>query len=152
MQPKIPGAAFLLAQIGAHAALRFAERLERLQLQPQHAGALRVLSAGQGLTQRELAQRLGMFPSRAVALVDELEQRKLISRGEDPEDRRSYSLRLTDKGWRALGEVGKVAREHQDSLLAALADNEREQLAKLLLRIADEQGLTPGVHPGFRTL
>jgi len=152
MPPKHPGAAFLVAQVGAHAARRFGERLAALSLQPQHAGALRILGFEQGLTQRELAQRLGMFPSRAVTLVDELEQRKLISRGEDPDDRRSYSLRLTDKGWRALGEVGKVAREHQDSLLAALADNEREQLAKLLLRIADEQGLTPGVHPGFRTL
>ena len=149
MQPKIPGAAFLLAQIGAHAALRFAERLERLQLQPQHAGALRVLSAGEGLTQRELAERLGMFPSRAVALVDDLEERGLVSREEDPDDRRSYALLLTDKGRRMLSDIGRVAREHQEALLAALDERERAQLADLLSRIAAEQRLTAGVHPGF---
>jgi len=152
MQPRIPGAAFLLAQVGAHAAARFAERLARLQLQPQHAGALRILSAKEGLTQRELADRLGMFPSRAVALVDDLEQRGLVQRHEDPEDRRSYALRLTEKGRRTLAEVGRVAREHQEALCKALEPRERDQLADLLLRIAEDQGLTPGVHPGYRRL
>jgi DNA-binding MarR family transcriptional regulator len=150
--PRTPGAAFLVAQVGAHAAARFAKRLARLHLQPQHAGALRVLSSADGLTQRGLAQRLGMFPSRAVALVDELEQRGLVRRGEDPEDRRSYSLHLTEKGRRALAEVGRVAREHQDALLAALDERERDQLAEILARVAQEQGLTPGVHPGFKRL
>jgi hypothetical protein len=40
-------------------------------------------------------------------------------------------------------------REHQDSLCAALNDQERAQLAPLLRRIAEDQGLRPGVHPGF---
>jgi hypothetical protein len=37
-------------------------------------------------------------------------------------------------------------------LCAALTDEEREQLAALLKRIADQQGLRPGVHPGFGRL
>jgi DNA-binding MarR family transcriptional regulator len=145
-------AAFLVAQVGAHAAMRFAERLSRLGLQPQHAGALRLLSSAEGLTQRALAERLGMFPSRAVALVDELENRGLVVRDEDPEDRRSYALRLTEKGRRALAEIGQVAREHQEALLAALDSGEREQLARLLRKVAEEQGLLPEVHPGFKRL
>jgi DNA-binding MarR family transcriptional regulator len=154
MQPKTAGsgAAFLVAQLGAHAAMLFAGRLARLKLQPQHAGALRVLASAEGMTQRALAERLGMFPSRAVALIDEMEGRGLVVRDPDPSDRRSHSLRLTDKGRRALADIGQVAREHQDALLAALDPGERERLAQLLLKVAAQQGLTPNVHPGFRRL
>ena len=51
-----------------------------------------------------------------------------------------------------LTTLGRIAGQHDDLLLAALAPTEREQLHTLLSRIAAEQGLTPGVHPGYRTL
>jgi len=143
------GAAFLLAQVGAHAAGRFAELLAPLHLSPPHAGILRVLSKSAGLSQQELASALKMHPSRLVGLVDELETSGFVKRQENPDDRRTYALRLTDEGRAILGEIGRVAREHQESLLASLGKEESEQLADLLQRIADDQGLTPGVHPGF---
>jgi hypothetical protein len=51
-----------------------------------------------------------------------------------------------------LQQIDRVAGEHQVALCAALTEPERARLAALLRRIADEQGLTPGVHPGYRTL
>ncbi len=144
--------AFLLAQVGAHAGARFAERIAPLELRPQHAGALRILGLSAGLSQRALAERLGVLPSRLVLLVDELEARGLVERRDDPSDRRSYAIHLTDRGRTALRALGVAAREHQDDLLAALSAPEREQLGELLRRIADQQGLTPGVHPGFKAL
>ena len=45
--------------------------------------------------------------------------------------------------------MGRVGREHQQTLLAALTEKEQGQLAGLLRRIADQQGLKPGVHPGY---
>jgi DNA-binding MarR family transcriptional regulator len=145
-------AAFLVAQVGAHAAARFAERLSALGLSPSHAGILRILAASPGLSQRALAGRLDILPSRLVALLDELEERGLLDRRDDPEDRRSYALHLSEPGRQALGQVGRVAREHQDALCAALTAPERDQLASLLGRIAGQQGLTAGVHPGYRQL
>jgi DNA-binding MarR family transcriptional regulator len=141
--------AFLLAQVGAHAAARFAERLEALKLTPAHAGLLRFIGSSSGTNQQELALRLGMYPSRMVALVDELQQRQLMERRPNPRDRREYSLELSADGKRTLEEIGRVAREHQDALLTALNKAERETLAALLLRIADQQQLTRGIHPGF---
>lgn len=143
-------AAFLLAQVGAHAAARFAERLSALGLAPPHAGILRILAASPALSQRALAERLDTPPSRLVALLDELEERGLLARRDDPEDRRSYALHLSEKGRQALEQVGRVAREHQDALCAGLTAPERDQLASLLLRIAGRQGLAAGVHPGYR--
>lgn len=141
--------AFLLAQIGAHAAARFAERLEPLNLTPAHAGLLRLVAASAGASQQEIALKLKTFPSRMVALVDELQARQLVERQPNPRDRRTYSLELTANGRRTLEAIGRIARAHQDELLAALSAAERETLGALLLRIADHQKLTRGVHPGF---
>jgi DNA-binding MarR family transcriptional regulator len=144
--------AFLLAQVGAHAAAKFAERLGPVGLTPAHVGSLRVIAASAGSSQQEVAERLGMFPSRLVALVDELQDRGLVQRLENPRDRRIYLLQLTARGKEVLQSIGRVAREHQDALLAALNTEERGILASLLTRVADQQGLRPGVHPGFARL
>ena len=142
--------AFLLAQLGSHAASQFAERLGVLELAPQDAGILRLLRVAAGLSQQELASKLQIHPSRLVAILDKLEKRRLVERRANPDDRRLYSLYLTNNGEETLGRIGKVAREHQDALLSALTGAERDQLAKLLLKIADQQGLVRGVHPGYR--
>lgn len=142
-------AAFLLAQVGAHAAGRFAERLAGLDLEPAHAGILRVVATRAGISQQELASTLRMLPSRLVPFLDELEGRGVVERRDNPEDRRLYALHLTAKGTKLLGEIARVARAHDEATCAALTASEREQLASLLGRVADEQGLTAGVHPGF---
>jgi DNA-binding MarR family transcriptional regulator len=146
------GLAFLLSQVGAHASAKFAARLEPLGLKPPHAGILRVVEQADGLSQQALGEQLGMFPSRLVGVLDELEELGLIERRDHPTDRRSYALYLTEPGRGALEEIGRAGREHQDALCAALDERERAQLAAFLTRIAAEQGLTPGIHPGFRKL
>jgi DNA-binding MarR family transcriptional regulator len=148
--PRLPrSTAFLLAQVGAHAASRFADRLSEVKLSPPHAGILRAITASPGISQQELAVLLRMLPSRLVSFIDDLEGRGLLERQDNPDDRRQYALRLTEKGTKVMSDLGRIARAHDEATCAALSDGEREQLASLLGRIADEQGLTPGVHPGF---
>ncbi|MDB5214824.1 MAG: Transcriptional regulator, MarR family [Myxococcaceae bacterium] len=141
--------AFLLAQVGAHAASRFATRLQELELAPAHAGILRAIATSSGVSQQELAARLGMFPSRLVALIDELEARGLLERRDNADDRRVYALHVTEKGAKTMADIGRVARAHDDAICAALSEKERASLRSMLARIADEQGLAAGVHPGF---
>jgi DNA-binding MarR family transcriptional regulator len=144
--------AFLLSQVGAHASARFGERIEPLGLKPAHSGVLSAIDESDGLSQQALGEKLGLFPSRLVGVLDELEQRKLVERRDSPADRRSYALYLTRAGRETLAEINRIGHEHQDALCAALSESERAQLAGLLRRIADEQKLVPGVHPGFRKL
>ena len=144
--------AFLLAQLGSHAASQFAERLGVLELAPQDAGILRLLRVAAGLSQQELASKLQIHPSRLVSILDKLEKRGFVERRANPNDRRLYSLYLTKNGEEILEKIGKVAREHQDTLLSALSKEERDELAKLLLKVADQQGLVRGVHPGYQRL
>jgi len=145
-------AAFLLAQVGAHAAKRFAEELAPKKMTPPQAGILRVLAGASGLSQRELAARMGIHPSRLVAIVDEMEELGLVRREANSDDRRQYALEVTARGREALGEIGAVARRHNETLLRALSLEERTVLVGLLERIAGDQGLIPGVHPGYSTL
>jgi DNA-binding MarR family transcriptional regulator len=144
--------AFLLAQLGAHAASQFAERLGVLELTPADAGILRLLHGKAGLSQQELATMLQIHPSRLVAILDNLEKRGFVERRANPDDRRLYSLYLTKAGGEALEKIGSVARKHQDALLSAISWEERNTLAALLLKIADQQGLVRGVHPGYQNL
>lgn len=142
--------AFLLAQVGGQAAARFAERLAPLNLTPAHAGILRVLGNSAGISQKALAELLSIQPSRLVVLVDELEARGLTERRDSADDRRVYELHLSEKGRRTLEEVGRLARAHDEAFLEVLTEEERARLRALLARLADHQGLTPGVHPGYR--
>jgi DNA-binding MarR family transcriptional regulator len=151
-EPARGGVAFLLAQLGAHAAAAFAERIRPLELTPPQAGVLRRLAEFPGQSQRGLADALGMHAPRLVALIDDLEERNLVTRDRDPDDRRNYVITLTDAGRRALAELAAVAREHELAITAALDDTERAQLLAVLRRLAQEQNLRPGVHPGFRRM
>ncbi|MEU9017181.1 MarR family transcriptional regulator [Actinomadura sp. NPDC048394] len=147
-----PGVAFLLAQLGAHAAGLFAERIAGLDLTPAQAGLLRMLAAAPGRSQRELAGDLGMPPSRFVPFADELEERGLIERRRNATDRRVYALHLTEKGEALLTELAQAGMAHEQLLCEALTDEEHDRLLALLRRMADQQGLRPDVHPGYRTL
>jgi DNA-binding MarR family transcriptional regulator len=145
-------AALLLAQVGAHGARQFADRLSVLKLTPPHAGILRRLVQSPGINQRELATALGMHASRLVAVLDEMETLGLLIREANAEDRRTYSLQVTPKGRQTMEQIAAISQQHNEALCAALNEEERAVLVGLLQRIADQQGLLRGVHPGFSTL
>ncbi|WP_067885570.1 MarR family winged helix-turn-helix transcriptional regulator [Nocardia vaccinii] len=139
------GVGFLLAQVGAHAASHFAEGIAALDLSPHQASLLRLLVTGPGRSQRELAEALGMPPSRFVPLADTLEERGLIERRRSPRDRRLHAVHLTPAGRKLLSELSIAARANEDELCAALSSDERALLVALLSRIAVDQGLIPGI-------
>jgi len=140
----------LLAQLGAHAAARFAERIKALDLTPAQAGLLRLMAWQPGQSQQEIARTLGIPPSRLVLLVDSLEERGLIERRRNPDDRRHHALYLTGAGTDFMSQLASVGAAHEDDICAGLDTGERAQLGELLQRMAARQGLTTGVHPGYR--
>jgi len=144
--------AFLLTQVGTHAAQAFAKRIAALSVTPAHAGILRMLKMHSPLSQRELAAKLGIHASRLVAILDEMEEGGLAVREPSATDRRVYLLRITEKGLETLREIGLLYQAHNAAITAALSDGERETLTSLLERIAADQGLVPGVHPGYQSL
>ena len=74
----------------------------------------------------------------------------MLERRRNRTDRRLHAVHLTERGTGILADVGLPARHHEDAVLAALRPAERATLVDLLRRVARDQGLTPGVHPGPR--
>jgi DNA-binding MarR family transcriptional regulator len=76
--------------------------------------------------------------SRAVM---SLMQRNLVERVEDEDDRRAFSLRMTDKG-KALYEelIPRLLRKEQ-GIMACLSAQERKDFARLLGKIEDSLDL-----------
>jgi DNA-binding MarR family transcriptional regulator len=144
-------ASFLLAQLGAYAADRFAERIAALDLIPAQAGILRAIAAEPGRSQQALSEQLGLLPSRVVAFVDDLEHRGYVERRRNPDDRRLYALYLTTGGQQLLADIGKVARAHDEEITGGLTAAQREEFAATLQALASRHGLTPGVHPGYKS-
>lgn len=143
---------FLIAQLGSHAAARFAEKLKPLGFDPAQAGILRFLAQNPGISQQDLASSLNMHASRLVGVIDELESGGYLERRSSVRDRRFYELYLTKKGGEGLRDIGRVAREHNHELLSGLSVEQQRQLAELLQLVANHQGLAPGIHPGYRQL
>jgi DNA-binding MarR family transcriptional regulator len=144
--------AFLLSQVGSRSSQEFARLLEPLGLVPPDAGILHFIAQSKGISQQGLAQGLNMHASRLVALIDDLESRGLVVREAHASDRRLYSLALTAKGEEILHRLRAVAEEHNRQMCTALTRSETAALHSLLSKIADQQGLRAGVHPGYRTL
>lgn len=152
-----PSVAFLLSRLGFDAGREMGRALAGLGLELREFGLLRLLTAAQGGSQggsqRALGAMLNLTPNRMVALVDSLESKGLIERRPHPEDRRAYSLALTETGAATFGEAMRAAFGVEAAMCAPLQQAEREQLLGLLQKLAAARnelpGAVPGVHPGM---
>jgi DNA-binding MarR family transcriptional regulator len=103
-------------------------------LRPRHLVALRLLGERGPASQQGLTDMLSLDPSTVVGLLNELEERGLITRRRDPADRRRHIVELSAIGdkqlVRAQAELGRV----EDELLSALSTGERATLYSLLVR------------------
>ena len=144
-----PGTAFLLSQLGGHSSRVWTKRLARLGLEPREVMLFRQVALAEGRSQREVARGIGLPDSRIVGLVDRMEARGWIERRPGSRDRRAHALHLTDAGRSVLARINEVSLEHEADLVRSLDAGERDTLRALLGRIAADQGLIEGVHPGF---
>ncbi|HEX3901092.1 MAG TPA: MarR family winged helix-turn-helix transcriptional regulator [Mycobacteriales bacterium] len=150
--PEVIGTGFLLSALGAHSAFSFAKRLEPLGLTPPQVGLLRAIAFGPGRSQQSLADEFGLPPSRVVGFVDDLEAAGLVERRRDERDRRVHRLYLTTAGTKTMRRIAGLGRESEEALLGSLSTADRQALRDLLERLVTVQGLTPGVHPGYKRM
>lgn len=141
--------AFLLSQVGIHASRQFAERISAVDLTPPLFRVLNLVDAAEGQSQQAIGAAIEVPASRMVALVDELEQRGLVERRLDPDDRRVRALHLTRKGRQTLARGRKIATEHEEGLTRGMAAADRRRLLDLLQRMVDDQAIGRGIHPGL---
>jgi DNA-binding MarR family transcriptional regulator len=103
-------------------------------LRPRHLIALKLLSEQGPASQQGLADALSLDPSNVVGLLNELEERGLITRRRDPADRRRHIVELSAAGENELACTDARLSRVEDELLSALTAEERETLYRLLVR------------------
>jgi DNA-binding MarR family transcriptional regulator len=154
IEPPVPDQAprsvgFLISQLGFFSSKGFMEALEPLGIGPREFLLMRFVASAEGQSQQALAERLGVPPSRMVAMVDHLEEGGLVERRPDPGDRRVRGLHLTRKGRGVLDKAGAIAIDYETRLCAGINREEREQLIDLLQKLQESQTHLRGVHPGL---
>jgi DNA-binding MarR family transcriptional regulator len=110
----------------------FFSSFEAFDIRPGQYSILTVIEGNPGLRQSEVSEALGIKRANFVAMIDELERRKLVRRDPAPDDRRSYALRLTKAGERLMGELHAVAERHERRIADMLgAETHRRMFASL---------------------
>jgi len=99
---------------------------------PQMRGMFVLDSADHGLALTELAPTMGLSIAAAGRAVDGLVRNGLVSRTEDPVDRRIKRLALTDDGRAALQRISEARLVGLRRFAETLGETEREALAKAL--------------------
>lgn len=111
------------------------EALAAHDMRLPHFAVLSALADFGPQAQHELADRLNLNRSHLVGYLDEIEQRGLVRRERDPDDRRRQQVALTPSGTTLLGQLQRVARDSQTDFLRMLTEAERETLISLLRRV-----------------
>jgi DNA-binding MarR family transcriptional regulator len=125
----------LFVQLGRTAKRWFGAALAPLELKPLQVGALHQLRSGP-MSQQALGDALDIDASNLVAVLNDLEDKGLITRRRDPDDRRRHIVEITETGVETLVRVGVAVADVEERLVAALDDDQREQLHELLTTIA----------------
>ncbi|MDQ4491911.1 MarR family transcriptional regulator [Sinomonas sp. ASV486] len=141
---------FLLSQLGAHATELFADQTRGLGISPSEAGVIRIIGRSPGISQRELAGRLGSVQSRVVALIDRLEGAGLVTRTRSSADRRVQELRLTESGTSVLRSLRHSAEAQEAAIVEGLTAEQTAELFGLLVKLSSLRGLDTEVHVGYR--
>lgn len=109
----------------------------KLELNPGNAAILFVLKKYGSLSQRELAERVGITPPSMTVALRKMEQQGYIGREPDEKDQRIIRIRILEKGEACVGKVKQSAVQLEETAFAGMTEEERVLLRKLLIRVVD---------------
>jgi DNA-binding MarR family transcriptional regulator len=137
-----PSVGMLLLKLGRSAQRQCTAALKPGELTPRHIAALFELRGGP-MPQQALGDAVGADPSKLVGILNDLEAEKLVVRQRDPEDRRRHIVALADEGDKRLAEAERQIAAVEERLLSGLTEEQRAQLAELLMLVKETSGLDP---------
>ncbi len=126
---------FVLHDIARLMRKRYEQRARSLGVTRAQWQMLAHLQRHEGINQSGLAELLELEPITLARLVDRMELAGLVQRRDDPADRRAHRLYLTERAAPLLEQSRLVGDAVRAEAFAGLADDERERLIDLLLRV-----------------
>ncbi|TIO06738.1 MarR family transcriptional regulator [Mesorhizobium sp.] len=110
------------------------QRIRPLGLAPAQFMTLLALWEEDGLTQRELVQRLDVEQATMANTLIRMERDGLIERRSHPDDGRSQSIHLTAKATALREPATQAARSQNETALASFSEDERLVFLDLMRR------------------
>jgi DNA-binding MarR family transcriptional regulator len=119
-----------------HVQLRYFELsaavLAPLGVNGREAAVLRAIDDTNALSQGEIARRMDVDRTTMVALIDDLQEKGLVERSQDPQDRRRNVVELTAAGRDTVRRAADLAAEAERTFLRRLSAADAEQFRKTL--------------------
>ncbi len=113
----------------------FTETFSELGLTQKMVSVLWLIDDFPHTAQADIGRRLQMDRATTMAIINRLEARGLLVRGESQRDRRRQTLTLTDDGHAALVEARRCIYEHEQWVRSRFTKREAALLIELLRRI-----------------
>ena len=115
----------------------FMDTFSDLDMTQKQVSVLWLVDDHPGIAQTDLAKRLRMDRATVMAIINRLEGRRLLRRGQSTSDGRKQTLRLTPTGVKILAEAKIAVHEHEDWLKRRFSKQEIRTLIDFLRRIHD---------------
>ena len=109
--------------------------LAQLGINGREFGVLTLLDAEGPTSQQRLADRIGVDRTTMVALIDALEEKQLVNRHRDPNNRRAYVLEVTADGHKRLRHALRAVQLAEQEALTPLSAAESARLTRALQRL-----------------
>lgn len=113
---------------------KFQEHLDPYGLTPFHWVVLCCLWQEDGLPTSTIGERLQQVGGTLTGVLDRMEQRNLIRRQREPQDRRIWRIWLTEEGKQLQHKLPPIALEIKEQAFKGFSAMERQQLSDLLER------------------
>ena len=126
---------WLTGRVAARGRELVAEAIAAEGLRLGHHAVLAAVAEHGPLAQAELVRRLELDRKDVVVYLDHLQQRGLVQRRPDPQDRRKNAVSTTEAGVETLRRCAELADRANERLLAPLSKAERQLLMTLLDRV-----------------
>ena len=123
---------FQLAKAGQLGARFWGHKVSDLNITPVQAMVLRFLYDQDKVTSIDLGKKTELDSATLTGVIDRLENAGLNDRKDNPHDRRSIQIFLTEKGKITGGEVARRMEEANADFLKTLTPQEAGELSRLI--------------------
>ncbi|MDQ2093344.1 MarR family winged helix-turn-helix transcriptional regulator [Rhodalgimonas zhirmunskyi] len=137
---ELPG--HLIRRLQQQSTSVFQERMkaEGFDLTSVQFAVLNTLGKGEGLDQASVAKRIAYDRATIGGVIKRLEQKGLVTRTPDDEDRRAFKLNLTEQGKDQLAALQTVVLALQKDILSELSETEAAMLLELMMKAVKSRG------------
>jgi DNA-binding MarR family transcriptional regulator len=126
--------------------------VSELDLSLTQLKALAALEAhGEGLSVKDLSERLGLSLAAGSRAVDGLVKRGLVERAEDADDRRVRRVALAARGRRVVERLGAIRVAGLERLLGHFDEAQREKLSEALTALFENEEVRRFYRPERRS-